>query len=483
MSETWTLPGYDVVDLIGAGATGEVWRGREHATGDTVALKRLRPGADPVGLSALRREATLLRTLDTPYVVRLRAVVGEVLVLDHASGGSLSTLLARRGTLEPGEVVTIAAPLAAGLASAHAVGMVHGDVSASNVLFTAEGMPLLSDLGVARVAGERGGDVYGTADYVDPAVAAGGEPGPAADVWALAALCHHLLAGTPPHDWTTVTAILDASANGERAPLGLLAPTTPRALISAVEAGLSPDPADRPDAAAFSSLLRRAHAAAPVRLGGGPTPPAPAPETHLVRAAPRAVPLTRRRHRRRRRRPGRAVAVGALGLLVVLAGLVGWWSGRAGAPPAAAVPAHSAVSAVTSADWPGVLTELDAARAAAYAAGDPAALTAVWAPSSPGLAADTEILHALAAKDQVVRGLRHTLRSVDVVSVGSVGPASLVGSDQAVRLQVVDVLAAHEIRDRGGPVVRTVPARSSASWELVMRPTQAGWRIETVTAV
>lgn len=485
VSETWSLPGYDVVDLIGAGASGEVWRGREHATGDTVALKRLRPGTDPAGLAALRREATLLRTLDTPYVIRLRAVVGEVLVLDHAAGGSLSALLTRRGTLDPGEVVTIAAPLAAGLASAHAVGLVHGDVSASNVLFTAEGMPLLTDLGVARVAGESGGDVYGTADYVDPAVAAGGEPGPASDVWALAALCHHLLAGTPPHDGSTVIDILDASASGARAPLGLLAPTTPRALICAVEAGLSPDPADRPDAAAFSSLLRRAHAAAPVRLGGVRVPPAAAPETHLLRAAPPVVPDPRRRHRRRHRLPGRALAVGVLGLLVLLAGLAGWWSGRAGPPPAAAaVPALSAVPAITSADWPAVLTELDAARAAAYASGDPAALTAVWAPGSPGLAADSEILRTLADQDQVVRGLRHTLRSVDVVAAGDVGPTgSPVASDGTVRLRVVDVLAGHEIRDRAGTVVRAVPARSSASWQLLMRSTPAGWRIETVTAL
>ena len=464
----------------------EVWRGREHATGDTVALKRLRPGADPAGLTLLRREATLLRTLDTPYVVRLRAVVGEVLVLDHAAGGSLSALLARRGTLEPGEVVTIAAPLAAGLASAHAVGLVHGDVSASNVLFTAEGMPLLTDLGVARAPGESAGDVYGTADYVDPAVAAGGEPGPASDVWALAALCHHLLAGTPPHDGNTVTAILEASRSGRRAPLGLLAPTTPRALISAVEAGLSPDPTDRPDAAAFSSLLRRAHAAAPVRLGGGRTPPEPARETHLVRAAPSVGPKPRHRHRHKHRRvPGKALAVGALGLLVLLAGLAGWWSGRAGAPPAAAaVPMQPALSSSTSVDWPGVLTELDAARGAAYASGDVAALTAVWAPSSPGLRADTEILRALADQDQGVRGLRHTLRSVDVVSAGHVGPADPpVGSGETVRLKVVDVLAGHQVLDRDGVVVRTVPARSSASWELLMRSTQAGWRIETVTAV
>ena len=232
VTEVWALPGYEVQALIGYGATGEVWRARELATGDDVALKRLGTGADPAAIESLRREASVLRTLDTPYVVRLRAVLGEgadtVLVLDLATGGSLAALLARRGSLDPGEVVTIAAPLAQALAAAHASGLVHGDITPSNVLFTAEGMPLLADLGLARLAGAPLGTVDGTAEYVDPAVAAGGEPDEASDVWALAAVCHHLLSGTPPHDGDAVEDVLDAARAGARAPLGLLAPSAPR---------------------------------------------------------------------------------------------------------------------------------------------------------------------------------------------------------------------------------------------------------------
>ena len=286
VDEVWAVPGYDVEELLGFGATGEVWRAREVASGEVVALKRLRPGADPVAVELLRREATLLRRLDTPYVVRLRAVVGDVLVLDHAPGGSLAALLVRRGALDPGEVVTVAAPLASALAVAHGLGMVHGDVSPANVLFTAEGMPLLADLGVARVPGEDRAGVDGTAEYLDPVVAAGGEPDAASDVWALAAVCHHLLAGTPPHDGVSAEDVLDAARAGGRAPLGLLAPSVPRALVAAVEAGLASNPAARPDAAAFCSLLRRAHAAAPVRMTGGAQSYAPVRDTHVVRRPP-----------------------------------------------------------------------------------------------------------------------------------------------------------------------------------------------------
>ncbi|MCW2620869.1 MAG: Serine/threonine protein kinase, partial [Frankiales bacterium] len=274
---TWTLPGYEIQELLGFGATGEVWRARSTATGETVALKRLRPGVGPEAVSALRREAAVLRTLETPFIVRLRAVVGAgaeaVLVLDHAAGGSLASLLSRRGVLPPGEVVTVAAPLAQALAVAHARGLVHGDVSPANVLFTGDGMPLLTDLGLARsVAEPRGNEpLHATAEYLDPAVAAGADPGPASDVWALGALCFHLLAGTPPYEGELVGQVLDAARTRSRAPLGLLAPHVPRALVAVVEGALHDDPTRRPSAGALAVALQRAQTSVPVRLDDDPT--------------------------------------------------------------------------------------------------------------------------------------------------------------------------------------------------------------------
>ncbi len=496
MSEVFILPGYDIQALIGAGATGEVWRAVELSSGDTVALKRLSPDADPRAVEALRREASLLRTLDTPYVVRLRAVVDEgpaaVLVLDHAPGGSLADLLARRGALDPGEVITVGGPLAQALAAAHAVALVHGDVSPANVLFTAAGMPLLADLGVARVVGERCESVYGVAEYLDPAVAAGGAPDFASDVWALAALCHHLLAGTPPHAGDSVADVLYAAGNGERAPLGLLAPSAPRALVAAIEAGLAADPGQRPDAGEFASLLRRAHAAAPVRLhGGGGPPPEPVRPTHVVRAAPPPAPPV---DRVRRRLPRHVVPTVGFALLVLLAAGLGWLSGRGEVPAAAALapipptspapaparpePARPApaqpVSATTGAfptpDWVEVLDGLDAARARAFASADPAGLLAVWAPGTPGLRADTATLEGLAARGESAHGLRHAVQGVDPVA--GEGPA---------RLEVVDVLAGHEIRDSSGVVVQRVAERGPTRWVVDLTKTPAGWRLTSVT--
>ncbi len=279
-----TLPGYEVHHRLGAGATGQVWLAREDRTGDLVALKRLHDPGDAAGRERLLREASLLAGFRHDHVIRLRAVetdgaAAPVLVLDHAAGGSLAALLARRGRLEPGEVVTVAAPLAEALAEAHSRGLVHGDVTPGNVLFDAGGRPLLADLGVARLVGEQPGVVESTADYLDPAVAAGGGPTPATDVHALAAVCHHMLTGAPPYAGDSLVQVLRAAAAGERGSLRALAPTAPVTLVDAVESGLAVDPEARPMAAALAEALLAAVPAQPVQLrgvGSAPADPPPA---------------------------------------------------------------------------------------------------------------------------------------------------------------------------------------------------------------
>ncbi len=492
---TWTLPGFDVEEMLGFGATGEVWRARDQTTGEIVALKRLRPGADPSAVEALHREAALLKSLDTPYVVRLREVLGDVLVLDHAPGGSLATLLLRRGSLEPGEVVTIGAPLASALAAAHAAGLVHGDVSPANVLFTAEGMPLLADLGVARVAGGRRGVVDGTAEYVDPAVAAGGTPDRAADVWALGAVCHQMLAGTPPHDGHTVDQVLAAAVAGERAPLGLLAPLAPRALVAVVEAALSGDAARRPTAAALAVALQRAHTAAPVRLTGPPSSGAlpDLRETHVVPRPPR--PPDEHAAPARWRPSAAALAAVCVVLVLLVAGLR--WARSAQPAPVQALPAASPSPAASPgpsvSPWPSVspgpspaptpvvdampawervLAELDGLREQAFARGDPALLDRVYTPG-PTQAADAAALRALTGAGRTATGVRHEVRQVAQTS-------SVV--DRA-ELRVVDVLSPQVVRDGQGAVVESRPGRGEMAYDVVLVRRDGAWRIATLTPV
>jgi hypothetical protein len=185
------------------------------------------------------------------------------------------------------------------------------------------------------------------------------------------------------------------------------------------------------------------------------------------------------------------VLAGALGVLVLLGAVGGWLSGRGGdegvaalppapsaAPsqqrsPATPSPVPSPVASPVAAepDYRALLEGLDGARASAFEKADVAALAAVYAPGSAGLAADTRLVEQLAAQGQTAHGLRHTVRSVEVIE----------DSPDRARLKVVDVLAAYEVRDRSGAVVSTAPARGEAPYVVEMTRTPVGWRLVQVT--
>ncbi len=276
------VPGYVLEELLGRGGSGQVWRARPRGGGPPVAVKVLLRG-DP---ERQEREARLLAELDHPHLVRLHHVVrrevragpAEVaLVLDLLEGGSLAALLARRGRLRPGEVVTTVAPVAAALAQAHERGVVHGDLSPGNIVFTAEGRPVLTDLGTARLVGDDARAEV-TPPYVDPVVARGGAPGPASDVFGVAAAAFHALTGIAPWNAADPAGTLSVAADGALPDLALLAPEAPPELIRVVVRGLSPEPHLRGSAAAFALDQRHACRPEPVRL------PAPGvPDAELAR--------------------------------------------------------------------------------------------------------------------------------------------------------------------------------------------------------
>lgn len=266
---TWTVPGYVVEQMVGYGATGEVWRGHSTADGQVVALKRL-PIEDAESLRGAQAEAAVLSALGHPHIVRFRELLvceaEAILVTDFAERGSLAQVLEHRGRLSPGEVVTIVAPIAAALAHAHAHGVVHGDVSASNILFAAEGLPLLSDLGVARIVGQVDGGTRATAHYVDPLVAGGHAPGPHSDVFALAAVAWHALTGSPPWAGESVAESLSMAADGGLPSIATLVPALCAGLVDALDRALQDDGMLRGSAAELA--LDSRHSVEPIPVDG-----------------------------------------------------------------------------------------------------------------------------------------------------------------------------------------------------------------------
>ena len=258
------VPGYDVGRCLGRGGGATVWLVTEQASGREYALKCFF-ARDGEGEEAVRREVRTLSVLDHEHLVKAYDVVrldgpcaGSLgLIMDYAAGGSLGQLVAGRGSLGPGETVTVLTPIARALAYLHGHGFTHGDTAPGNILFTAHGKPLLADLGVARmVADATAVPDAGTEGFRDPApvdaVRAGLQP--ERDVYSLAALGWYCLTGRAPEP------------DAQRPPLPLLVPGVPPALAAALESGLHEDRRLRPSAAELASAVHRSAVPAPVDL-------------------------------------------------------------------------------------------------------------------------------------------------------------------------------------------------------------------------
>jgi hypothetical protein len=465
------VPGYDVVSPLGTGGSGEVWLAQERESADLVALKILRASNDEA-----RREAALLTQISHDHIVRLRSTVptpdGLVLVLDHAAGGSLAELLEARGRLAPGEVVTFAVPIAQALAEIHARGLVHGDVAPGNVLFTAEGRPLLADLGFSRLAGEMLPHVGATPDFADPAIAAGGRPDPASDVYGLGAICHAALVGVPPCGVLLRTG----------------APHVPVALADLVDAALAPDRAARPPADLIAMLLLEACTPSPIQLAQAPPGiGSSALVTHRVASAPPRGPKPesapghdglvsrikeiwgRLRTRVSPVAALRVISAAVAALLLLVAVVVGlWWAGR-DAPDAGTIRAPKTTVAP---QWRDVLESLDALRSRAFMEGDAAVLEEVYFPGSSLLAAEQEKLAALKAAGAHAEGLG--LHLLDVRQ-------ETLAPDRAV-LTVVDELPGYRLVDAAGAVEQRA-GRGRVTWRVTLKPLPGEgeqWRIAEI---
>jgi eukaryotic-like serine/threonine-protein kinase len=243
------LPGYVLHQRIGVGAAAEVYRAEPvGAPGRVVAVKRLRVDAPRRAVEELRREAEAMARLAHPSILRILDVVadgaGLALVLPLAPGGSLADRLATdTGGLATVEVADLGARLAGALAAAHNLGLVHRDVKPANVLFDAEGQPLLGDLGTARLTSELA-PVAGTAEYLDPALAEGAAPGPRTDVYGLGVTLYEALTGVPPYAGSTPGQTLVAAASGIHVPLGERV-DAPAALVDTIERAMHRDPTAR----------------------------------------------------------------------------------------------------------------------------------------------------------------------------------------------------------------------------------------------
>jgi tRNA A-37 threonylcarbamoyl transferase component Bud32 len=283
---------YRIEQTLGAGAMGTVLLAQDTVLDRRVAVKVLADNlaGDDAFRQRFLREARLAARLCHPNIVQVFDA-GEdgrpFLVMEYVDGETVADRLSRGSGFSDDEVRTLATDLSAGLAHAHAMGIVHRDVKPHNVLLGPDGVAKLTDFGIARAREDHGlteiGTVLGTPQFMAPEQAAGVPAGPPADVFGLGAVLRHVA--------------------GDSLPDGL------RQLVEAAQA---PDPADRPSAAELNARLSGPNDAAPTVIAG------PAP---TVTASTRGFAPPERVEETRRWKPAVA-AVAAAGLIVLLLALV-----------------------------------------------------------------------------------------------------------------------------------------------------------------
>jgi hypothetical protein len=199
-----SIGGYEVTGVLGRGGSGAVYRVVDDA-GVPAALKLVDAKADAVAAMRLEREVSALQSLRHPAVPRVIDAELEAdetfVVFELVPGTSLFHYVQEHGPLTGEELATFAERMSSALEAAHAAGVVHRDVTPSNVMMGPDG-PVLIDFGLSHREDDdrltRDGLVSGTAGYVAPEVIDGATPGPSADDWSWAATVAYAMSGTAP---------------------------------------------------------------------------------------------------------------------------------------------------------------------------------------------------------------------------------------------------------------------------------------------
>src|SRR6201989_2657442 len=201
---------YELNSLIGVGGMGEVYRAYDTAKERTVAVKVLRAemAADPNYQERFRRESRMAARLQEPHVIPVHDFgdIDGVLYIDMrlVDGGSLKDELRAHGALDPGRAASIIAQVGAALDAAHADGLVHRDIKPENVLLTPDDFAYLVDFGIAHGEGDASvtstGFIIGSCAYMAAERFAGGQVGPAADIYSLTCLLYECLTGRAPFE-------------------------------------------------------------------------------------------------------------------------------------------------------------------------------------------------------------------------------------------------------------------------------------------
>lgn len=297
---------YREIKRLGAGGMATVTLAEDTVLRRLVALKRVYGAGDPRGMLRLQREALVGASLNHPnlvfvYDAQVQDDGDAVIIMEYVEGETLADVIASRGRVTPTEALRVLRGVAAALDAIHERGIVHRDVKPANVLLGRDGAVKLADLGVADVADRTritsAGAVVGSFSYMAPEQLDGAAPGPAMDIYALAAVAYEMLAGEKARPQANPLALAHAIATEPPPDLRDVLPGAPVAASEVLRRGMSADPVGRPRSArelvrrlesAFepgptTERVRSGLGAAALPARGAPPPPpraAPPPPAH-----------------------------------------------------------------------------------------------------------------------------------------------------------------------------------------------------------
>ncbi|WP_052172673.1 serine/threonine-protein kinase [Nocardia sp. BMG111209] len=350
---------YRLDALLGSGGMGDVWRATDLLLHQTVAVKQVRipPEADAEAAQmlcerTLREARAAARLRSHPSIVTVHDVVVEDgrpwIIMELVDGRSLDRIVAEQGPLPVEWVANIGLALLDGLAAAHAGAVLHRDVKPANVMLCRDGRVVLTDFGIATVAGDialtRTDMINGSPGYVAPERLDGEKGQAASDLWSLGATLYFAVEGHPPYERDEMLAVLVATVSADPDPMRLAGPITP--VLTGL---LQRDPRQRMTDVQARGILRSVstgESVPPVRANS-PVPP--------VRAGGRW---------------GVAVAVVAAVALLLVGGVVAFVYARHGTGTPTAAPRPSGATGATPAP---IRTTAAAAGSGALIMADPEA--------------------------------------------------------------------------------------------------------------
>jgi TonB family protein len=293
---------YEVVEEIGNGAMGRVYRGFDPLVRRSVAIKTVRSehlatGSADDYLRRFRREAQAAGRLSHPHIVSIYDVGEDYFVMEFLEGTTLEALLRQRVKLEVAEALRLLAPVADALDYAHKAGIVHRDIKPANIMVLAEGRPKLMDFGVAHLDASvmtRAGEILGSPSYMAPEQIAGGEEVSArSDLFSLAVVAYEAVTGRKPFEGTSLTNIIYRVVHEDAPPPRKWNFELPLHYDDVFRKALAKRPAERyPSATAFLDALNLKQfelGLTGVFADAGPAPPqepAPAPVPQETLAGP-----------------------------------------------------------------------------------------------------------------------------------------------------------------------------------------------------